>query len=145
MRQTFIVFFSIAAGGAYAQSAISSGSVSGSTLIHSVGELYVMPVNANQVSSGTIGAVSRIEFLTLGIDEVVANTTIKIYPNPTANSVFFESTEPVSIIEIFDMNGRLIATRKVENNKTDLSLLQSGTYIIKTNNKQNQSFKIIKK
>lgn len=131
--------------GAYAQSSVSSGALSNNSIIHSVGELYVVPANPNESASGTIGAVSRIEFFALGIDEVVPAAEIKVYPNPTAHSVFFESTEPVTQIEIYDISGRLVASQKVDNNKADLSILQSGTYIIRANNKNKQSFKIIKK
>lgn len=144
MKKTFLIFFNLALAAAYGQHAVNSGAVSGNSLIQSVGEVYVLPTgSANGASSGTIGAVSRIEFLTLGIDEVVADAGIKIYPNPTANSVFFESTAVITKVEIYDASGRLVATKAVDNNQADLSMLQSGTYIIRTNN--NQSFKIIKK
>lgn len=143
MKQTIILLCTIATTGVYAQGSVSNGALSNNNLIHSVGELYVTPVNPNEASSGTIGAVSRIEFFALSIDEVMAPATIKVYPNPTANSVFFESTEPVTKIEIYDVNGRLVEAQKVQNNKTDLNTLQSGTYIIKINN--SQSFKVIKK
>jgi hypothetical protein len=145
MKQTLIFLCSMALTGVYAQGSVSNGALSANNLIHSVGELYVVPANPNEASSGTIGAVSRIEFFALGIDEVTALNGIKVYPNPTANSVFFESTEPVTQIEIYDIGGRLVASQKVDNNKTDLSMLQSGTYIIRINNKNKQSFKIIKK
>jgi Secretion system C-terminal sorting domain len=144
MKQTLLLVFSLAAGGAYAQSAVNSGAASGNSLIHSVGEIYVLPAgNANRASSGTIGAVSRIEFFVLGVDEVIADKGIKIYPNPTTHSVSFETADVITSIEVYDIGGRLVASQKIQKNQADLSGLQCGTYIIKTNN--DRSFKVIKK
>ncbi|AWH86051.1 hypothetical protein HYN59_13430 [Flavobacterium album] len=143
MKQKLLILFGLAVSGVYAQSGVNSGAVSGNSLIYSVGEIYVLPVgNPNGASSGTIGAISRIEFL--GIDEIaVTEKGIKVYPNPTAHSVYFETTEIISNVEVYDTNGRLVISLKPQNNQADLSILQSGTYIIRTNN--NQSFKVIKK
>lgn len=144
MKQTLLIICGMAAVGGYAQSSVNSGAVTGTGLIHSVGEIYVLPVgNANGSSSGTVAAVSYIEFFVLGVDEVIADKGIRVYPNPTAHSVSFETTEAITSIEVYDASGRLAASQKMQNNQADLSSLQSGTYILKTNT--NQSFKIIRK
>lgn len=67
-----------------------------------------------------------------------------IYPNPTSGSVYIDA-EHIELIEIFDMNLRLVQTAK-ENN-LNLSLLQSGTYFIRISDDSEVSYplqKIIK-
>jgi hypothetical protein len=127
-------------------SSINSGAISNNSLIHSVGDVFVIPLNQNDASSGIIGAISRIEFTSLGINELVLTNELKFYPNPTSSSVFLElRNEIVKQIYIFDLYGKLIENKNNINNQIDLSNLQTGTYIIKTDNQNIKSFKIIKR
>jgi hypothetical protein len=127
-------------------SSINSGAISNNSLIHSVGDVFVIPLNQNDASSGIIGAISRIEFTSLGINELVLTNELKFYPNPTSSSVFLElSNEIVKQIYIFDLYGKLIEIKNNVYNQIDLSNLQTGTYIIKTDNQNIKSFKIIKR
>lgn len=126
-------------------SSTNSGAVSNNNLIYSVGEVFVVPINQNEASSGIIGAISRIEFTSLGIDEIELTEKLKFFPNPASNSVFLEiENEIIKIIYIFDLNGKLVISQKNINNQIDLSSLQTGTYIVKTDNQNIKSFKIIK-
>ena len=43
-------------------SSINSGAVSNNSIIYSVGEIFVNPIDPNQANSGLIGTISRIEF-----------------------------------------------------------------------------------
>lgn len=127
-------------------SSINSGAISNNSLIHSVGDVFVIPLNLNDASSGIIGAISRIEFTSLGINELVLTNELKFYPNPTSSSVFLElRNEIVKQIYIFDLYGKLIEIKNNVNNQIELSNIQTGTYIIKTDNQNIKSFKIIKR
>lgn len=149
MKQIFIIFSMIGfIPIIYGQSlnSTNSGAVSQNNLIYSVGEVYVNPINQNDASSGLIGAISRIEFTSLSINEIELNKNIKFYPNPTSDSVFLElENEIIKDIYIFDLSGKLVMTKKKKNNQIDLSVLQTGTYFIKTDNMNIKSFKIIKR
>ena len=132
----------------YAQtiSSINSGALSNNSFIYSVGDVFVIPLNQNDVSSGIIGAISGIEFMSLEMNELVLTNELKFYPNPTLSSVFLElRNEIVKQIYIFDLYGKLIENKNNINNQIDLSNLQTGTYIIKTDNQNIKSFKIIKR
>lgn len=131
---------------AMCQSATNSGAVSTNELIATVGEVFVLPVNDNEINSGSIGAVSIIEFNALSIDEVVAEKNIKFYPNPSTGALYLESSEMViKNISVYDINGRLMSEISFVNNKVDLSSLQPGVYLIQLNDSTKQNFKIIKK
>lgn len=149
MKQIFTIFIIVGfIPIIYGQSLSStnSGAVSNNNLIYSVGEVFVIPVNPNDASSGLIGAISRIEFTSLSINEIEFNQNVKFYPNPTSNSVFLElENEIIKEIYIFDLSGKLVITLKNVNNQIDLSNLQTGTYFIKTDNINIKSFKIIKR
>ena len=144
---TFITSFGITLI-SYGQSLSStnSGAVSNNDLVYSVGEVFVLPINQNEASSGIIGAISRIEFTSLSTNEIEFTQNLKFYPNPTSNSVYLElRNEVVKQIFIFDLNGKLIENKNIVSNQFDLSNLQTGTYIIQTDNYNIKSFKIIKR
>lgn len=125
---------------------INSGSSSNNNLIYTVGEIFVIPANPDDFSSGIIGSISRIEFTSLGIDEIQFSGNLKLYPNPTSNSIFLElENQKIDVVFIYDMNGKLISEKKVINKQVSLKELQSGTYIIKTNNPNIKSLKVLKK
>ena len=123
----------------------NSSAVSSNTLIYSVGEIFVTPINQDNTNSGVIGALSRIEFFSLGIDEIVSLNKLKLYPNPVSKTVFLEAKNlDVKKIWIYNINGKLVSIREVSNSKVDLKNLQTGIYFIKINNLNIKSFKIIK-
>jgi hypothetical protein len=125
---------------------INSGAVSNNNLVYTVGEVFVVSTNSNESNSGFVGAISRIEFTALGISEIVFSEKLRFYPNPTSDSVFFDTeNKEFNSIFIYDINGRLICNKKVINNQVDLSNLETGTYLIKTDNQNIQTFKILKK
>jgi len=149
MKQIFTIFISFGfIPIIYGQSLSStnSGAVSNNNLIYSVGEVFVNLTNQNDASSGLIGAISRIEFTSLSINEIEFNQNLKFYPNPTSNSVILDiENEIIKNIYIYDLNGKLVHNQKNINNQLDLSSLQTGTYIINTDNQNIKSFKIIKR
>lgn len=149
MKQIFTIFISFGfIPIIYGQSLSStnSGAVSNNNLIYSVGEVFVNPTNQNDASSGLIGAISRIEFTSLSINEIEINQNLNFYPNPTSNSVFLDiENQIIKNIYIYDLNGKLVSIQKNINNQIDLSNLQFGTYIINTDNQNIKSFKIIKR
>lgn len=51
--------------------------------------------------------------------------------------MFFKSDLHFDNVEIIDLNGRKLASLKVENNKINLQNLNSGIYIIRINIKGN--------
>lgn len=134
---------------AYSQDlySINNGANSSNNLIYTVGEIFVLPISdPNEASSGTIGAVSRIEFFVTGLNELTILENVNAYPNPTSSSIFIETeNEKFNHISIYNMNGRLLENKNVVNNRVDLTSLQTGTYLIQTDNQKIQSFKIIKK
>lgn len=125
---------------------INAGAGSNNNLIYAVAEVYVLPIDDDEASSGIVGVVSRIEFTTLEIDEVVYEASMRFYPNPTTQWVYIEiKNESFDAVSLFDVNGKLVLHQKVVENKVDLSDLHSGTYFVKTSNPRIPTFKIIKK
>ena len=64
-----------------------------------------------------------------------------IYPNPVSNILNVESKEIISNIEVTDLNGRCLLSKKQNSNSTTLNLesLSNGIYFIKVSN-QNETF-----
>jgi hypothetical protein len=77
---------------------------------------------------------------------------VSVYPNPASGFVILKvdgyNTDNLSY-KLYDMNGMLFQSKKVEGNETQIQLgnIISGTYLLKIadNNKEIKTFKIIKK
>lgn len=74
-----------------------------------------------------------IEGVTLAIDNS-KNKTINAYPNPTVGFVKIDGLENVESIHLLDINGKvLLKFVKPDGNTFDLSILNTGTYILQIN------------
>ena len=60
------------------------------------------------------------------------NNTTKIFPNPAKTSITISNFENIIEIILFDMQGRILKTEKINNSNTqlDISNYQPGSYII---------------
>ena len=79
---------------------------------------------------------------TISIDEIDAMDGINIYPNPTTNFVNIRNENyqnPISLIEIYDLNGKLVDRIVDISETTQLNFYSysKGTYIIKLFNQEN--------
>lgn len=116
----------------------------GKNLVHSVGEIYVIPENNDEASSGLLGAMSRLNFFVLSNGDEVYSVDARFYPNPVSNALFFSNVE-LQGVYVFDAIGRLEGIMMVNDNRLDLSHLTDGTYLLKPLNPEINSFKILKK
>ena len=100
--------------------------------------------------NGCINKSIEYSVSTLGINEIDANATFAIYPNPATNEIYVALNASNSVqnalIEVYDLKGSKIITehQNFEINKPvkiDLGDLVSGLYFIRINQ---QSFKFIK-
>jgi len=86
---------------------------------------------------------------TIGINETAINLELSVYPNPTTNylTLKVEKTEGLSY-QVYDMQGRLIANKKVTgvSTKIEMGSLASATYFLSVvkDNQIIKTFRIIK-
>ena len=66
----------------------------------------------------------------------------RIYPNPITNLLHISGNDEVKYLDIFDLSGKKLMTKKGENT-VDVSQLSAGIYFINVNNKE--AFKFVKK
>lgn len=125
---------------------INSGAVSENSFNHSVGEIYVIPSNPDDASSGTLGILYQTTLKVLGINEILKDD-VKIYPNPTADFINLKLSSKNKIDEavIYDNSGRIILKTKIESDKIDLRSLNTGIYLLYFTNTDIKPIKIIKK
>jgi len=72
---------------------------------------------------------------------------IKVYPNPTVNTVNIENNETIDEVLMFDIVGKKVYHKKGDSNimKIDVSTFAAGTYILRVNiGSKTEIFKIIK-
>ena len=63
-------------------------------------------------------------------DQIKDNEGLVIYPNPVKDQIHF-SGRKVKNVNIYNLLGKLMRTRNIENNQMDVSMLGSGMYIVK--------------
>jgi len=71
---------------------------------------------------------------------------ISIYPNPFTNGLYVTGLNGISLLSIFDLNGKLIFTKKIQSNEyVSVKSLISGTYFINIiSGNRNLKMKVLK-
>ena len=78
--------------------------------------------------------------------QAATNTEYLIYPNPTANLIYIQSSSPqeLTVYRIFNKSGQLVLSGKVQNKSfISLSGLESGLYLLQLGD-EDKTHKIIK-
>ena len=107
----------------------------------------LMTAGGNQLGNGYYPAM---DIQALSIDDVTLNVEIKVYPNPTSQSLYVSHPELNSFgIQIVDLNGKQVYAGTIEKEvPLDVSSYTQGMYLVTiedtTNHKKN-TYKIIKK
>ena len=150
-----VVFLLLGLGGLHAQESFNAtgGDATGSrgTVAYSVGQVvYTTNIDA----SGTVsqGVQQAYEIFTVGIKEAELNISLSVFPNPTADNLTLQisnyNNEKLSY-QLYDMQGKLLSYGQVTAQQTQINTagLPPATYfinVVNQENKQVQSFKIIK-
>jgi hypothetical protein len=124
---------------------------SGGTVANSVGQI-VYTTNAS--ASGTIsqGVQQAFEIFTVGIKETELNISLSVFPNPTADNLTLHISDYNNeklAFQLYDTQGKMLNSGRVTTLQTQINIssLPSATYfinLVNQENKQIQSFKIIK-
>ena len=95
----------------------------------------------------TDNKVIIIKDSTLGLSESEEKNNISIYPNPTTDYLYIKSDLDIKEIQISDLNGRIINNLNYQDNKLNLTTLQTGIYFAKISDANGKIItkKIIKK
>lgn len=155
MKKAILLFIIICAPKLIAQTAIvaSGGNATGSggSSSYSVGQVvYTNAIGSN--GSNNQGVQQPVEIFTLGNDDFPAITlTMSVFPNPTTAGVNLSivnyNSENISY-QLFDFNGRIVKSDKINQKETEISLdnLSNGIYLltVSDNNKPLKTFKIVK-
>jgi hypothetical protein len=79
----------------------------------------------------------RFSDLFTGINKIVVNNNLDLYPNPTSDIFIIENKENIEInaIEILNLNGKVVKQFSSTNTQLDLSDIVSGLYFVKIKHK----------
>lgn len=80
------------------------------------------------------GETNQFQYFTksqvTGVEKILRNISLKIFPNPTSGILYYTVDQPVKFAEVFSLSGQLI--RSIQGNQSiDISNLSSGVYILK--------------
>ena len=148
-----VAFLLLGLGGLHAQeSPTATGGEAtgvGGSASYSIGQV-VYTTNTGSNGSVEQGVQQPYEIsATVGINESSISLEMSVYPNPTTNylTLKVEITKNLSY-QLFDMQGKVIASKKITDNTTTVVMenLPTATYLLKVtdSNKTVKTFKIIK-
>ncbi|WP_034062603.1 T9SS type A sorting domain-containing protein [Lacinutrix jangbogonensis] len=86
------------------------------------------------LGTGDFGTPGTINANTLSVD-TFENTSFSIYPNPASNgfvNITTTSNEAINVT-VFDILGKQVISQTINNNRLDVSNLNTGVYILKLN------------
>jgi hypothetical protein len=72
----------------------------------------------------------------VAIGESDLDNGITVFPNPTTGKLNITSSEKIETIEVYDVLGREVLTVKEPSSEIDLSILQTGVYVIRLQTKK---------
>ena len=136
------------------ESANSSGgnaTGSGGTVAYSIGQV-VYTTNTGSNGSVAQGVQHAYEIFTVNIKETELNISLTAFPNPTAENLTLQisdyNNEKLSY-QLFDMQGKQLSNGQIVAKQTQINMnsLPIATYFVTVVNQENknvQSFKIIK-
>ncbi|MFZ4931698.1 T9SS type A sorting domain-containing protein [Chryseobacterium sp. Mn2064] len=151
MKKLYLMIGLLGSVAIYSQSlagGINSGGVSNENLMYTVGEIYVIPDNPDQQNSGTLGMLYQTVLNVLGVSEITSKQDkVSVYPNPTADYITLQisSKEKPREVSVYDLSGKLVMQKEINNDRIDLSSLISGVYLLTFKNSDIKPIKIIKK
>src|SRR5574344_1646385 len=125
---------------------------SGGSVSYSVGQV------AYTTNTGTNGIVTQgvqqpFEIMVISsVEEAKGiNLTVSVYPNPTTDYLTLSVADyDISKLsyQLFDMNGRILETKRIESNETKIEMISylPAIYFVKViaENKEIKTFKVIK-
>jgi hypothetical protein len=148
-----VAFLFFGLGGLHAQeSANGSGGEAtgtGGTASYSVGQV-VYTTNTGTNGSVAQGVQQPYEIsTTVGVNETAINLEMSVYPNPTTNYLTLKTDDNTNLsFQLYDMQGKIIESKIVNNNSTNISLegQPKATYFLSAvkNNQIIKTFKVMK-
>jgi hypothetical protein len=151
MKQPLLLLTTLlATSAAFAQSGLghnNAGAIAVTNFSHVVGEIYVVPQNTNNLSSGLLGAVTKVILTSLGTDAYAEVQGVRYYPNPVENNLTVELPQGAVLGNaiLYDIKGSRINLPAANGNVLNLSGLSAGTYFLTFAETNIKPIKIVKK
>lgn len=125
-------------------SMIGTASLQSTELTYTTGESRVGLLE----NSGTVltDGFNQPDLVISKLDSGLEQFKVSIFPNPTSDYIQIDTEEKNLQFSLTDINGKTVAKFNRQNNKMELRMLPSGTYILTISNNQNRTskFKIVK-
>lgn len=123
------------------------------TICNKVSKNFPLNINLTAVNIGTfyldlylndiwIASYTLQKSSTLNVHEI-ADTNVKIAPNPTTDFLYFNNLNRVIQVSVIDTKGSTVLDASINNNKLDVRSLTNGIYILKIKN-STVNYKFIK-
>jgi hypothetical protein len=92
-------------------------------------QLFIAGEAYNIGAGEETGLLYQLDISSLSIESVQDDLTLRMYPNPTHDQLFF--SELVKDVQVYDLSGSLVIDLKTVNSAVDVSFLSTGMYLLK--------------
>ncbi|MEI8202536.1 MAG: T9SS type A sorting domain-containing protein [Bacteroidota bacterium] len=95
--------------------------------------VFFNPFNQNEMWVTSFGNGMKVGLISTGLNENFADHSINVYPNPFNEKIYFSNPEinkTISIVKMYDIQGKLLITTPNESNYINTSSLTNGMYVI---------------
>lgn len=87
-------------------------------------------VNTGALDNYSLTAVNAATLGVVTVGEIEKTANVSIYPNPTADYINVKSTSKVISVNVVDLSGKSVVSKKSADSQIDVRNLTKGTYII---------------
>jgi hypothetical protein len=93
----------------------------------------VVTVTASADDTSGVSASVDIEISgqSASLDPLAANPSIRLYPNPASEYVQLKADARIEQVELYDLQGKMIQTQPLQNNRLHIQELIPGTYLLR--------------
>lgn len=107
----------------------------GSKTFYSVAQNYVNVAGSGMADIYGSMVVKYFPDATTGINDLNGANVLSIYPNPAMDKLYIQTTDNKALIELTDINGRLIISQlaNADISVLDISTLDAGIYMVHAN------------
>jgi hypothetical protein len=97
----------------------------------------VLPTGVAKIDDIIITGVN-----TAGVETVIFENNVSVYPNPSSDFVNVQSVEEIDMVRVYDMRGALVVSERVLGQETqiDVSSLPVGLYVVAIHFKNEMKF-----
>lgn len=111
------------------------------TMLLKITDVKIIDFAENEVDACGVDTFMVVYDKTVGITNRTENKVLDIHPNPSkGGSIYLNNLNQAEMLQVFSVEGKLLATYTNVSNAIDVSTLNNGVYIVKAKDKNENTY-----